>query len=95
MKANLTNLRKALKASADAHKVEFHWWRNDGQITLKSESVPVLADVRMICEAFFGHADMVETDYGYTIVWLGDGFRESVDEVTLALALPAGTDMLT
>ena len=93
MKANLTNLRNALKASADANNVEFHWWRNDGQITLKSESVPVLADVRMICEAFFGHSDMVETDGGYTIVWLGDGFREKVDEITLALALPAGTKL--
>ena len=93
MKANITNLRKALKASADAHNVEFHWWRNDGQMTLKSESVPVLADVRMICDAFFGHHTMVDTDWGYTVVWLGDGFREKVDEISLALALPAGTEI--
>lgn len=93
MKANLTNLRKALKASAEAHNVEYHWWRNDGQITLKSESVPVLADVRMICDAFYGHHDMVDTDFGYTIVWLGDGFREYVDEISLAFALPAGTKL--
>lgn len=93
MKANLTNLRKALKASADAHNVDFHWWRNDGQITLRSEAVPVLADVQMICRAFYGHDSMVETGYGYTIVWLGDGFMENVNEVTLALALPYGTKL--
>ena len=93
MKANITNLRKALKASADAHGVEFHWWRADGQMALKSESVPVLTDVRLICKAFFGHSDMVETDFGYTVVWLGDGFREKVDEITLALALPYGTEI--
>lgn len=52
-----------------------------------------LADVRLICEAFFGHSDMVETDFGYTVVWLGDGFREKVDEITLALALPYRTEI--
>lgn len=94
MKANITNLRKALKASADAHKVEFHWWKNDGNMTLKSESVPVLGDVRMICEAFFGRTDMVEADYGYTMVWLGVcAFRDAVDESLLALALPYGTEL--
>lgn len=93
MKANISNLRKALKTSAEAHKVEYHWWRNDGQITLKGESAPILADVRMICDAFFGHHDMVETDWGYIIVWLGDGFREKVDEITLSLALPYGTTL--
>lgn len=94
MKANLTNLRKALKACAKAHNVEYHWWRDDQQITLQSESVPVVSDVRQIVEAFYGSASgIVEVNYGYTIVW-EDIFMNTKDEVNeqlLYLALPYGT----
>lgn len=91
MKANITNLCKALKASAKAHNVEYKYWRNDGQIVVRSENVPVVADVRMICEAFFGNSDMVEVDWGVTCVWLGENFLPEVDEITLQFALPHGT----
>lgn len=95
MKANVTNLRKALKASAEAHKVQFKWWRNEGHMSLESESVPVLADVRMICEAFYGQAGMIEVNWGYTIVWLGEAnFLPEVDEKKLYLALPYGTKLV-
>ena len=93
MKANITNLRKALKASADAHNVKFHYWRNDGQMALESEAVPVVADVRMICEAFYGFSAMVEANYGYTTIWLGSEFEKEVGEGLLALALPYGTQL--
>ena len=98
MKANIANLKKALKACADAHKVEYHWWKNDGQITLKGETLPVLADVRMIVEAFYGKAtvDMfVEQNWGYTIVWLDAGLntKQDVDEQLLSLALPFDTKL--
>lgn len=92
MKANITNLRKALKASADAHKVEFKYWRNDAQMALKSESVPVIGDVQMICDAFYGNHEMVDVCCGYTCVFLDESeFLPQVNEMLLGLALPYGT----
>ena len=89
MKANIENLKKALQLCAEAHKVEFCDWSEDGQFGLKSESVPVVNDVKMIAEAFYGlgNAD-VETDWGYTTIWLSEDFLDEVGEFTLALALP-------
>ena len=95
MKANLTNLRKALKACAKAHKVQFCNWVKDGQLGLKSESVPVVSDVRMISEAFFGTTipSAVEPAHGYTTVWLCYDFLLEVNEDLLKLALPYGTQL--
>lgn len=98
MKANLRNLKKALRACANAHGVEFKWWRNDGQITLKSQDIPVLSDVRMIVEAFYGRQNVdgiVESGYGYTTVWIYAGMDSNgeVDEQLLSLALPYGTEI--
>lgn len=93
MKANITNLRKALKASAKAHNVEFGNWSNEGHFSLGSDAVPVVSDVSMIAEAFFGTSDIVETDWGYTIMWLSVEFLPEVNESLLALALPAGTEI--
>lgn len=91
MKANVTNLRKALVASADAHNVAFHWYKDEAHMSLKSESVPVQSDVRMICEAFYGTDEMVDVDFGYTIVYLDEvKFLPEVNEELLYMALPYG-----
>lgn len=91
MKANLTNLRKALKASAKAHNAHFRNWSSEGQLGIDKETVPVISDVKMICQAFFGHSGMVETGWGYTTVWLNEPYLTEVDEATLQFALPYGT----
>ena len=92
MKANLTNLRKALKACAKAHKTSFENWASEGQLGIGATTIPVVADVQMICEAFFGKTNMVETGYGYTTVWINEEpFLPEVDEMTLEFALPYGT----
>jgi len=93
MNANVTNLRKALKACAEAHKVEFHWYKEDGQMALKGETVPVISDVRMICQSFFGQDTMVVCSCGFTNVVLGSDFADKVDETLLRLALPHGTKL--
>lgn len=96
MKATIANLKKALKACAKAHNVEYKSWPADGQIGIHSETVPVVADVKMIIEAFYGdfaRNELVETGYGYTTVFLYDTMntKNDVDETLLKLALPAGT----
>ncbi len=93
MKANKTNLKKALKVCAKAHKIHFLDWGNEGQYGLQSQTVPVIADVQTICKAFYGHSEMVESAYGYTIVWLGSEFLPEVDEQTLRFALPSDTKL--
>lgn len=90
MKANLTNLRKVLKACAKAHNTTFADWSKEGHLILKSDTIPTLSDVRMIAEAFFGRTDMVETDWGWTIVWLEE-FSGEVNMSLCAMALPYGT----
>ena len=94
MKANTTNLKKALKACAAAHNVKFCDWSDEGQLGLTSDNVPVVADVRMICEAFYGTSCMVDTDWGCTTVWKDNVVMQSdVDELLLSLALPYGTKL--
>ena len=92
MKANLTNLRKALKACAMAHNTTFHDWAGEGQLALQSTTPGTVCDVRMIAEAFFGRADMVEVEssLGFTTVWLEE-FSGEVDMSLCAMALPYGT----
>lgn len=92
MKANLENLKKALKACAEAHQAEFCDWSEDElQIAVKSETVPVVSDVRMICEAFYGSSCMVEVGWGYTNVFCdATEMLSEVDEKLLRMALPYG-----
>lgn len=98
MKATIKSLVKALSACAEAHKVEFKDMSDEPgespQALLKSESVPVQADVRLICEAFFGSASMVEVGWGFTTVFFDEKpLLSNVNEQKLALALPAGTKL--
>lgn len=83
MKPTFELLIKALQTRAKAHNIEFRDFSKDPdevpQVLLKSESVPVIADVRFLCQAFFGSSSMIEVGYG--------------NELTLTLALPAGTKL--
>lgn len=90
MKPTLENLKKALMACAQAHNAEYcDWSEEECQVALKSDSVPAVNDVRMICEAFYGHSRMVETGWGYTTVYLDEEpFLEKADETLLPLSLP-------
>lgn len=98
MKANLTNLRKALRACAKAHKAKFDNWSNEGQLGVWSTTPGTICDVRMILSAFFGTDEAVEVseDIGCITVWLDESMvrsKREVDETTLALALPYGTKL--
>ena len=95
MKPTIDLLKKALEVCANAHGVEFSDWSEvDAQFGVKSESVPVVSDVRMICEAFYGNASMVEAGWGYTTVFLNEcPYRDELDEATLKMALPYGTTL--
>lgn len=95
MKANITNLRKALKVSASAHNCKFHDWSKEGHFSLESDTPATICDVQLICEAFFGEGNAdVESTMGYTIAWICySEFLPEVDERTLALALPYGTKL--
>ena len=98
MKATIANLKKALKACASAHNIEFHYWRDDNNVTLHSDVLPVYADVKMIVESFYGEGamDCVETAWGFTIVWLDCEVmdtKRAVNEDLMYLALPYGTKL--
>lgn len=98
MKANLTNLIKALKACAKAHKAEFNQWLDDGQLGIWSTTPGTVCDVEMICEAFFGKVEdsnPVEVKYGIncTTVWLCYDFLKKVNEPLMYMALPYGTKL--
>ena len=90
MKTILERFKRALKACAEAHGAEFcDWSEEECQVALKTESVPALNDVKMICEAFYGRSTMVETGWGYTTIYLDEGtFLDKVDGTLLSLALP-------
>ena len=70
MKANIENLKKVLKLCAEAHNnCEFADWEEEGQLGIKSESVPLVADVRMILDAFFGAGTHdISVEWGYTTI---------------------------
>ena len=93
MNPSVETLIKALKACAEAHGAEFcDWSEEECQVAIKSDSVPAVNDVRMICEAFYGNSSMVETGWGYTTVYLDEeSFLEKVNETLLSLALPKNT----
>lgn len=98
MKANITNLKKALKACAKAHNCEFSDWSDEGQLGVWSVTPGTICDVRMILTAFFGddYAADADENIGCITIWLDDSMVRSqreVDETTLALALPYGTKL--
>ena len=88
MKANLENLVSAMKKCAEAHKAKFFDYSAEDQLCIDSDTVPTVADVRMIASAFFGSAD-VETDWGFTTLWIHE-FKENVCMEQLRMALPYG-----
>jgi hypothetical protein len=95
MKANLTNLRKALKVCAKAHNCDFNDWSDEGQLGVWSTTPATICDVRMICEAFFGSSEPAEVSDSVNCitVWLCYEFLPEVDEDKMYLALPYGTKL--
>ena len=96
MKDRLIN---ALKACAKAHGAECRLYDDDPddmQFCISSASVPVVADVEMFAEAFFGSTRPVYVDrsWGVTTVYFATlPFLDEVDEVLLNMALPSGVEV--
>lgn len=88
MEANIENLKQAMQRCAKAHGAQFCDWSDEDQLAIDKANVPVMADVRMICEAFFGTFSPLDEDWGYTVVWLGMPFLKEVNEQLLNMALP-------
>lgn len=88
MKANLENLISAMKKCAEAHKANFFDYSDEGQLCIDGDSVPLVADVRMIASAFFGAAD-VDNEWGFTTLWIHE-FKKDVTMEQLRMALPYG-----
>lgn len=88
MKANIENLKQAMQRCAKAHGAQFCDWSDEDQLAIDKANVPVMVDVRMICEAFFGTFSPLDEDWGYTVVWLGMPFLKEVNEQLLNMALP-------
>ena len=88
----IEKLKEAVRQCANAHSVEFCDWSTESQLAVKSESVPVLADMQMICDAFFGSHRCIEVGWGYTnIIYDETAPLPEIDENLLKMALPAGT----
>lgn len=85
---NKITLEEALKTCAKAHNAQFCDWSDEGQYAIESETPATICDVQLICDAFFGHHNNVESEYGYTVVWLDCELLPEVDEMPLSLALP-------
>jgi len=88
MEANIENLKQAMQRCAKAHGAQFCDWSDEDQLAIDKANVPVMADVRMICEAFFGTFSPLDEDCGYTVVWLGTPFLPEVNVGLLNMALP-------
>ena len=88
MEANIENLKDAMQRCATAHGAKFCDWSEDGQLAIDKANVPVVSDVRMICEAFFGTVSPIDEDWGYTVVWLEVPFLSEVNVSLLNMALP-------
>lgn len=97
MKATIKNLKKALKACADAHNCKYCDWSKEGQLGVWSTTPATICDVKMILSAFFGSDDAADVDesIGCITIWLDSSMdtENEVDERTLALALPHGTKL--
>lgn len=89
MEANLENLKQAMRKCAEAHGAKFCDWSDDSQLGIDKVNVPIMSDVRMICEAFFGTFSPMDEDCGYTVVWLDMPFLPEVNTQLLNMALPA------
>lgn len=88
---------EALRKCAKAHKVEFNLYDEDPedvQVAIMSTSIPVVSDVEMIAEAFYGSSrPVVHVDRSWGFVDLLLDCRpmlERVDEDLLKMALPKG-----
>lgn len=89
-------LINALTVSAKAHGAECELFEEDGQFGIYSAKVPLVADIRMICQALFGHSNMLETNTSFdciTVYLNEDKFLKEANEELLKMALPAGTDI--
>ena len=94
MKANIENLKEAMRRCAKAHRAEFFdWEETSDQLCIGTSRVPVIMDVRMICEAFYGTFSPFDAEDGYTLIHLGMPFLPEVDEELLNMALPASMAM--
>ena len=94
MKANIENLKEAMRRCAEAHRAEFFdWEETSDQLCIGTSRVPVIMDVRMICEAFYGTFSPFDAEDGYTLIHLGMPFLPEVDEELLNMALPASMAM--
>lgn len=98
-----SNLIKALKACAKAHNAKFADWRDEGQIGIEKECVPVFADVQSILRAFYKpEFTLPDMGYGYITAYIygeeyynedgsvGTAYLPEVDEMLLGMALPYG-----
>ena len=98
------NLILALKACAKAHNANFCDWRDEGQVGIEKECVPVFADVQSILRAFYkSEFTLPDSEWGYTTAYIygeefynEDGsvdtpFLPEVNEMILSMALPYGT----
>lgn len=98
MKANITNLKKALRVCAKAHNAKFDDWSSEGQLGVWSTTPGTICDVRMILQAFFGDDSAIEVDWNINCItiWLDEtmyGNKRDVEEITLSMALPYGTKL--
>lgn len=93
-------LINALIKCAKAHKVEWKLYDEDAddvQFAVMSTKLPLVADLRMIAEAFFGRSSgivHVDNSWGYADVLL-DYFPmlKEPNEELLVMALPRGTKL--
>lgn len=95
---DLKSVVKALELCAEAHGVKF--WQEgvaegfEPQAGFLADSVPLYADVRSICEAFYGSTSMIDhsSSWGTITVYL-DSMRvmHEIDLGKLGSALPYGT----
>lgn len=91
MKGTLNLLKKALQLCAKAHKVEFCDWSEDEQLAIKSEEVPVVNDMRMILDAFYGYRNYdLAVEWGYCNAFIHEDFLDKVNVYSLNMALPSG-----
>lgn len=92
-------LIKALIKCAKSHHVDFGLYNedpNDMQFCIMSANVPVVTDVSIITEAFFGSTRPVYVDrsWGTVTVFMDTlPFLEHEDEQMIAIALPYGTKL--
>lgn len=97
MKKKLIN---ALIKCAKAHKVKWKLYDDDPddvQFAVMSTKMPLVADLQMIAEAFFGHSSgivHVDNSWGYADVLL-DYFPmlDEPNDDLLKMALPYGTSI--